>query len=204
MRDPANLAADFGPDALVQAYDAEDRASPKDWVAKTFDRFGRIDGLVNNAGRSLPSALVDLEDDEATIDTMWQVNVKGPLRLIRAAWPHLQAAGNGRVVNMSSLSGKRVLSPNLGYALSKYAVMGLTHSVREAGWDDGIRAAAICPSFVNTSMAHAVVGSGPNAVAGEAMTQPEDIAALVATLLALPNNAVVPELTVNWRYEAGY
>jgi methyl-accepting chemotaxis protein len=56
--------------------------------------------------------------------------VKGPMRVIRAAWPHLAAAGEGRVVNIASLSGKRVANENTGYAMSKFAVMALTQEVR--------------------------------------------------------------------------
>ncbi len=200
MRDPAALGERFGAAALVQAYDAEDRQAAKDWVNATLDRFGRIDALVNNAGIFAASAIDDPEEDEAAIDAMWRVNVKGPLRLMRAAWPALAAAGSGRIVNLASLSGKRVANANVGYALSKHAVMALTHSARLTGWEAGIRASAVCPGFVNTDMAHGVTQEVPS----ETMTQPEDIAALVATLIALPNSAAVPEVTVNWRYEGVY
>ena len=122
------------------------------------------------------------------------------MRLIRAAWPALAAAGSGRVVNIASLSGKRVPNENFGYALSKHAVIALTHAVRQTGWDAGIRAASICPGLTATDMTQGVTAKVP----AETMSQPEDIAALAATLLALPNNAAVPEVTVNWRYEGNY
>ena len=48
-----------------------------------------------------------------------------------------------RVVNIASLSGKRVKNANVGYAMSKFAVVALTHSVRRLGWDDGVRARLI-------------------------------------------------------------
>jgi NAD(P)-dependent dehydrogenase (short-subunit alcohol dehydrogenase family) len=126
---------------------------------------------------------------------MWAVNVKGPMRVIRAAWPHLIACGQGRVVNIASLSGKRVRNPNIGYAMSKYAVVALTHGVRREGWDHGIRATALCPGFVATDMT--ARATHPR----EQMSQPEDIAVLVGTLLTLPDHAVVAELLVNCRLE---
>jgi NADP-dependent 3-hydroxy acid dehydrogenase YdfG len=80
--------------------------------------------------------------------------------------------------------------------MSKFAVVALTHAVRRLGWDDGVRATAICPSFVATDMTADVEG-----VDRAEMIPPEDIAELVATVLSLPNNAAIAELLVNMRYE---
>jgi NADP-dependent 3-hydroxy acid dehydrogenase YdfG len=179
---------------LVARYDARQRDSAKAWVDATLERFGRIDALVNNAGIARLSTIEDESED--TLDEMWLVNVKGPLRLIRAALPHLKKSGVGRIVNMASLSGKRVKNANNGYAMTKFALVALTHSVRRLGWEHGIRATAICPSFVATDMTAHVT-----AVKRDEMIQPADLAELVATALALPNNAAVAELLVNCRLE---
>ena len=179
---------------LAAAFDARDRASATAWAEATAQRFGRIDALVNNAGISTPARIED--EDEAVLDALWEVNVKGPLRVIRAALPHLKRSGTGRVVTIASLSGKRVANDNVGYAMSKFAVVALTHGVRRLGWEHGIRACAICPSFVDTDMTAAVT-----ALPRSAMIQPGDLAELVATALALPNNAVVAEYLVNCRFE---
>jgi NADP-dependent 3-hydroxy acid dehydrogenase YdfG len=179
---------------LAVTFDARDRASCEAWVERTGRHFGRIDGLVNNAGIALNVGIED--DDEAAYDAMWEVNVKGPLRLIRLALPYLRKSGSGRIVNLSSLSGKRVKNLHAGYAMSKFAVIALTHAVRRLGWDDGVRATAICPSFVDTDMTAQVT-----VVPRGEMIQPADLAELVATALALPNNAVVAELLVNCRLE---
>lgn len=197
-RDRAKLDAALGDldrsRILTAAFDARDRAGCEAWVEQTAGHFGRIDGLVNNAGIALNVAIED--DDEAAYDAMWEVNVKGPLRLIRLALPHLKKSGSGRIVNVASLSGKRVKNAYAGYAMTKFALMALTHAARRVGWDDGVRATAICPSFVATDMT-ANVTALPRAE----MIQPADLAELVATALALPNNAVVAELLVNCRLE---
>jgi len=179
---------------LIARYEARQRDSAKAWVDATLERFGRIDALVNNAGIA-PESPVEEESEDA-LDDMWLVNVKAPLRVIRAALPHLKKSGVGRVVNIASLSGKRVKNDNAGYAMSKFALLALTHSVRRLGWQHGIRATAICPSFVATDMTADVEG-----VARSEMIQPDYIAQLVATVLSLPNNAAVAELLVNMRYE---
>jgi NAD(P)-dependent dehydrogenase (short-subunit alcohol dehydrogenase family) len=186
-------AAVTGPSVLAVRWSAEEPASAKAWVAATAERFGRIDAVVNNAAIS---KLFRLEDeDESILDQMWEVNVKGPLRVIRAALPHLRESGAGRVVNVSSLSGKRVKNEGAGYAMTKHAVVALTHSVRLIGWKHGIRATALCPGFVRTDMTEK--SNFPR----DEMTRPEDLAELVAALLALPNNASVAELLVNCRFE---
>jgi NAD(P)-dependent dehydrogenase (short-subunit alcohol dehydrogenase family) len=193
VRNPGSLA---GHDRLlVQRYDAESETDPGAWVAATLARFGRIDALVNAAGVSTPRTPLD-DPDETGLDAMWRVNVKGPLRLIRAALPQLRASGTGRVVNIASLSGKRVANANFGYSMSKFALIALTHTVRREGWDDGIRATALCPGFVATDMT-AYVADVPRAK----MTDPADLAVLAEMLLLLPNTATVGELLVNWRLE---
>ena len=164
-------------------------------MAGTAERFGRIDGLVNNAGIAKPPFTIE-DEDETVLDQMISVNVKGPLRLIRLAMPHLIASGAGRVVNVASLSGKRVKNPNVGYAMTKFALIALTHAVRRHGWDHGVRATAICPSFVRTDLTADVAVVTP-----QEMIQPEDLAELVETALSLPNNAVVAEMLVNCRLE---
>ncbi len=174
-------------------YDALDLDLAKAWVAGTVQRFGRIDGLVNNAGIARPYFTIE-DEDETNLDRMISVNVKGPLRLIRLTMPHLIESGSGRVINIASLSGKRVANSNLGYAMTKFALVALTHAVRRHGWDHGVRATAVCPGYVRTDLTAKVESVPP-----EEMIQPEDLAVLVETALSLPNNAVVAEMLVNCR-----
>ena len=74
--------------------------------------------------------------------------------------------------------------------------MGLCQSMRNEGWYKGIRVTAICPSWVNTEMAHAVTAVEP-----AAMTQPDDLASLSSTLLSLPEASVPFELAMNCSLE---
>ncbi|MHA1529044.1 MAG: SDR family NAD(P)-dependent oxidoreductase [Alphaproteobacteria bacterium] len=200
-RDPEALAAATAhlPIDCVHRFtwDAKDPALSQTWADSTVERYGRIDAVLANAGISLNAGLED--GDEAAYDEMWEVNFKGPLRLIRAVLPRLRSAGNGRVVIIASLSGKRLLSDSLGYGASKFATIALTHAVRRAGWDDGVRATAICPGLVDTDMVAAKI-----APEGEFKIEPQAIAASVAYLLSLPNNASVAELLVNSRLEASF
>ena len=176
-------------------YDAGDWQGQAAWVATAMERFGRIDVLINNAGMSSDMTLRDAS--EAALDEIWAVNCKAPLNMIQCALPHLEASGNGRVVNVASLSGKRVANDHVAYSMSKFAVLALTHGTRRVGWDKGVRATAICPSFVRTDMT-----AGTDKIAPENMIDPADLAELVATVIALPNTASISELLVNCRLEA--
>ena len=190
VRDPTLIPAPAG-GALVCHFDAHDAASEARWVEATVERFGRIDAVIANAGIMIPKNVI--EADDADLEALFQVNVRSPLRLVRAAWPWLTGSGRGRVVTIVSLSGKRVKTAQSGlYATSKFAANAMTHAIRQAGWEQGVRATAVCPGFVATDMAAAVTDR-----AAEDMTQPEDIARIVGLILDLPNTASIAEIPIN-------
>jgi len=198
VRDPARAAATFAhldpARTQLARFVAEDWAGQARWVEEAAARFGRLDVLVNNAGMTTRASIRDAT--EAQCDAIWAVNCKAPLRMIQLCLPHLEQSGSGRVVNIASLSGKRVRNDNVLYNMTKFAVLALTHNTRRLGWEAGVRAVAVCPSFVRTDMT-----SDVTAVTAGRMTDPADLAALVATVIALPNNAAVAELIVNCRLE---
>jgi len=199
-RNPETLVDTFGPETEVRhhfRYDATDRASFAPWVDGTLAAFGRIDGLINNAGASSRFSIE--QGDESDLDALWAVNVKGPLFMTRLCLPHLRRSGTGRILNVASLSGKRVRNENVAYNMTKHAVIALSHGCRRIGWDDGLRVTTLCPSFVRTDMTAAVTKVQP-----EEMIDAEDLAELAVTALHLPNTAAVPELLVNCRLEDQY
>ena len=102
-RNPGDFpAAEFEEAPFAHAWEATDAASSQEWVAATIDLFGRIDGVVLNAGVEIGGSLETGTEDE--FDTMFAVNFKGPLWLARACLPHLKASGaSGR---SSSRKGK--------------------------------------------------------------------------------------------------
>ena len=191
----AGLLTDAPGDRFLCArYDAADRATHGEWLAATLARFGRLDGLVNNAGTSNTFSIESGEEED--LDALWTINVKGPLFLTRACLPHLKAAGSGRVINVASLSGKRVRNENVAYNMTKHALMALTHGTRRIGWDHGVRATAVCPSFVATDLT-----DGVTKISREEMIHPDDFAEITALALALPNTAAMAEMLVNCRLE---
>jgi NADP-dependent 3-hydroxy acid dehydrogenase YdfG len=191
LRDPGRL--EQSERLMTHRYDAEEAESPISWVNATVARWGGVDAIVNAAGIN-PRVLVSGEGEDE-LEEMWRINVKGPLRVIRAALPHLAVCGHGRVVNLGSLSGRRVGS-NVGYAMTKFAVVALTHGLRREGRAAGIRATVVCPGYVATDMT-----LNDEEIPRHEMSQPGDIAQLVETVLMLPNNASVSELLVHCQFE---
>ena len=198
LRDPEALrGTELEVDQVVHhAYDARDPASAEAWVDAILSQWGEIDTLIHCAGILHRTPLLFSDGEEQQLDELWEVNVKGPWWLTRAAWPSLALSGQGRIQVLVSMSGKRVKGRMAGYPVSKFALMGLCQSMRNEGWDQGIRVTAICPSWVNTDMAGAVTAVEP-----AAMTQPDDLAALSSSLLLLPNASVPFELAMNCSLE---
>ena len=200
MRDPAKaLAALKLPAARrsTHAFDATDPAAGVALVAAAVERHGRLDALVNNAGVLKPFGFADA--DEAALDAMLTVNVKAPFRLIRAALPHLKAAGHGRIVNVASTDAKRYREgAPLGYAMSKHALLALSHAARFEAWQDGVRVTALSPGAIETDLISGLPGVTPPA----GRLKPETVAEMVALLLRLPDTATVAELVMNTRLEA--
>jgi len=198
LRNP-DAASRFAPRERIlgSAYDACDPDAAASWVAATLDRFGRVDALINNAAILHPFTLE--EGDEAALDAMWEVNVKAPLRLLRAALPHLRRAGEGRVISMASTDAKRVRpKAPLGYAMTKHALYAMTQAVRQEAHADGVRATAICPGAIDTSMIADLPGATPKAE----RLQPDTVAQMVLFILGLPNQANVAEFVANTRLES--
>lgn len=197
-RNPEDLAETtvaMAADRFLSArYDAEDKATHAIWTNETVERFGRIDGLVNNAGVLESVDLNDAEFNEEGLDRMWSINVKAPLSMTYLTLPHLRKSGAGRVVNLASLAGKAVYGSGVGYSMTKFAAVAMSHATRHAGWEDGVRCTALCPGYVATDMTSEVESTPV-----ENMTSAEDLAQMVLMLFRLSNTASVAELVVNCR-----
>ena len=179
---------------LFNRFDALDKSTHRDWIKQTIDKFGRIDCLINNAGIMEPVSVDDEHDNEDALDRMWATNVKAPLSLTRLSFPHLKKSGVGRVINVSSLAGKAVWGSSVGYSMTKFAAVALSHATRQGGWEDGIRCTALCPGYVATDLT-----KGVESISLDKMISAEDLAELVKTVVLLSNTASVAELVVNCR-----
>jgi len=139
-----------GGEALAVPTDLRVRAEVENLVQKTVDCFGRIDILVNNAGINPRGLFLDATDEEW--EQGWQINVMGVVRCCRAVLPIMQQQGSGNIINVGSGMGQVGRSNLSVYCASKAALHGLTQSIAEEVWEDGIIANVLIPGPVKTEL----------------------------------------------------
>ena len=140
---------DAGSEAVAFHCDVTDRASVAAAIRGTVEAFGRIDVLVNNAGRGGPTPLDDPSDERW--DAILATNLTGAFRVTREAAPVL--SDGGRVINMSSVTGRFGVAGLSAYSASKHGIIGLTRSLALELAPRQITVNAICPGWVETDMA---------------------------------------------------
>jgi 3-oxoacyl-[acyl-carrier protein] reductase len=130
----------------VAALDITEPGAGDQAVEACQERFGRLDVLVNNAGTSSVRSIEELSDEDWQLQ--WDVNVMAPMRLMRAAVPAMVHAGWGRVVNISSSSGKRPGQRNVAYSVGKAAELSLSRAYADAYAQHGVLVNAVTPGPV--------------------------------------------------------
>ena len=131
------LAAEIGQNASYVVGPLDDPQVPARLVAETMERFGRLDGLVNNAA-SMTRGNLD-NTDLATFDRVLAINLKAPFLLIQAALPHFRKQGVGRVLNIGSVNGYCGERNQLAYSISKGGMTTMTRNLADAHGPEGIR-----------------------------------------------------------------
>ncbi|MGZ4222674.1 MAG: SDR family NAD(P)-dependent oxidoreductase [Solirubrobacteraceae bacterium] len=144
-------------------------------VEALLGHFDRIDVLVNNAGTSSIRTLDQLTDEDW--QTQWELNVIGPMRLMRAAAPEMANRGWGRIVNVSSSSGKRPSSTNMAYSVAKAAELSLSRAFADLYAANGVLINAVAPGAVATDLWMAPGGMADQAAEAQAKTREEVLAA---------------------------
>ena len=181
---------------IVNSYNATDQRSSKNWVEKTVKTFKTIDTIIHCAGIFKRTGLIFKDNEVHDIDNLWKVNVMGPWILTKDAWNYLSMSNSARIIVLVSMSGKRSKGNLASYSMSKFALMSLCQTMRNEGFNKGIRVTAICPGWVDTDMAKEV-----NQFRKEDMTQPSAIADICSNLLVLPNSSVPFEIAINCQLE---
>lgn len=146
-------AGAMGVGAIAVCGDVSRKEDVDKLVQRTLSRFDHIDILVNNAGISKRSSVLD--SDEAVWKEVLDVNLYGTYLVTKSFLPAMLSRKSGRIINISSLSGKIGQAFNSAYCASKHGMIGFTRTVAlEMGWlgAQEITVNAICPGFVDTEM----------------------------------------------------
>jgi 3-oxoacyl-[acyl-carrier protein] reductase len=140
-----------GGEARGWSVDVADPRAIESLVEEVVAEFGGVDILINNAGISLP-ARIDAEDYEEGWSRTLEIDLTAHVRLVRAALPHLEASGGGRVVNISSTEGVGAQPFVSAYTAAKHGVIGLTRAMAVELGHRGITFNCVCPGPIQTGM----------------------------------------------------
>lgn len=188
QRTAGEIEAIGQPVLRVQA-DVADFARAQHVVTEIHERFGRIDFLLNNAGRPMPKGLLEITEDE--FDQTIAINLKSCFNYIRAVAPIMLRQGGGRIASMSSLNahsgGVTAALSRFSYAAAKAGILGMTRALaKELG--PTILINAICPGLIQTELAKnpVIIERGADiardGIALHRVGTPQDVAQLVVFL----------------------
>ncbi|MFG2409550.1 SDR family NAD(P)-dependent oxidoreductase [Streptomyces brevispora] len=192
LEETAALVREAGGEAIAVAGDIVSEQTSDTLTTQLIDVYGKVDGLVNNAGIAFSKPL--LEHTVEDFDKVIHINTLSCLVTAKRVVPEMVKAGGGSVVNVSSIGALAAL-PNIGiYCASKAAVLGLTRSLAMEYAPHNVRANILCPGLVDTQMAAEHQKSFPtpqdaiDALAGRQMlkryAQPQEIAEVIVFLIS--------------------
>ena len=188
------------PPILCRACDVTDRGNVAGLVAWAVEQLGPLDIVVHAAGINvLKRSMAEL--DPADFDRIMAVNCAGLYNVLHAVLPGMRQRGDGLIVSICSMSGKRAWPvAGAAYCASKFAAAALALAVGQEQRGHGVRITSIHPGEVNTP----ILEQRPVPVPAEQkarMVQPADIGQCIVALARLPRNVVVPELVIKPLYQ---
>ena len=148
-------ASEFPGEVIAIAGDVSKQEDVEKLVNKTIDTYGRIDVLVNNAGVLDNYLSADNMTDEVW-DRVFDINVTGPMRLIREVLKHMVKENKGNIINTASVGGLYGGRGGMAYVASKHALVGMTKHIGFMFQDKGIRCNAVAPGSIATEIGHKV------------------------------------------------
>jgi 3-oxoacyl-[acyl-carrier protein] reductase len=175
-RDEERLGAaadDLGAEWL--AGDVTDPACDERIIATAAEQLGGIDVLVNHAGTSRHTSLEELTDEDWR--EQHELHVMAPMRLMRLAAPRMAQAGWGRIVNVTSSSGKRPSGSNVAYSVAKAGQLSVSRAYADAYAPRGVLVNAVAPGPVGTELWLGDGGLADQAAQAKGVTRDEALAA---------------------------
>lgn len=148
-------ASEFPGEVIAIAGDVSKQEDVENLVNKTIDTYGRIDVLVNNAGVLDNYLSADNMTDEVW-DRVFDINVTGPMRLIREVLKHMLKENKGNIINTASVGGLYGGRGGMAYVASKHALVGMTKHIGFMFHDKGIRCNAVAPGSIATAIGNKV------------------------------------------------
>ena len=173
---------------LTQVCDVSDQKQVTAFAKTIHDAWGSVDLLVNNAGSFEPGKLI--EEPDGTLQRLLQTNVMSAYWLSRALLPDLRAAENALIVNICSIASMQAYPPGGSYAVSKFALRGLSTTLRDELKEEGIKVTAVFPGATRSARWEGVE------MPQHRLMLASDVAQSVVGLLSLSPQAVVEEILI--------
>lgn len=190
LQETADKIEEAGGKAEIVVTELTEEESIKNLVKTTYEKFNRLDILINNAGITHSAKL------EQTATEDWQrcidINARAPFILCRETLPLLKKSHTAHIINIASVVGVKGYPLQSAYTASKHALRGMTISLAEELKGSNIRVHLLCPGGVDTDM----VGSVRPDIPKKDLIKPEEIAELVIYLVTHKGNAVIDELHI--------
>ncbi|MDB5933709.1 MAG: short-chain dehydrogenase [Massilia sp.] len=186
----AAMLAAYGGRTHAIGFDVGDPAAAARAVEETVATFGRLDVLVNNAGTDVTLPIAELTPEQwlRVINT----NLNGPFLLAKHAAAHMRRAGAGHIVNVTSTAAKRAWPNASAYHASKWGLLGLSHALHAELRPYGIKVTAVVAGGMRTPF---LLDRFPDIDAGT-LQDPLTVASAIRSVLLLPQESVVAEITV--------
>jgi hypothetical protein len=200
LRSVADRIESDGGEALVVPTDVTDEEQVDELVDRTHEAFGSLDILVNNAGVMLLERVEDA--DVENFRQMVEVNLLGLMDVTHTALPYMREQGEGHVVNLSSVAGRKAYAGSSGYNASKFGVNGFSEALREeVTGEDDVRVTLIEPGFVDTELPEHIPSDDQQEMARQMLEevdvlQPEDVARSILYAVSQPTHVDVNELLI--------
>jgi NADP-dependent 3-hydroxy acid dehydrogenase YdfG len=194
----AERIADEGGTAIAVPTDVADERQARVFVEQTYERLGRLDALVNNAGVMLLGAVTGADTEEWR--RMVDANLFGVLYCSHAALPLMQQQGSGHIVNVSSVAGRIASAGSAVYNMTKWGVNGFSEGLRQEALHANIRVTVVEPGAVETELighnSDAVQAMAAKLFEGVQALQATDIADAILYALGQPENVAINEILI--------
>jgi len=175
--------------ALAIYCDVSKEEDVKHMARRVVEELGAVDILVNSAGIAIRSHVVDMKVEDW--DSTMAVNLRGPFLCAQAVLPYMMKQCSGKIINISSDSGKKGWATGSAYCASKFGLLGLTEALaKEVADEYGINVNAICPGLVDTQMARSAMAEAGTEPDWSKVTRPDDIANVAVFLASDESSAM--------------
>lgn len=174
LHEVADNIRSVGGTCIVHRCDVTKRNEAEALVHQTVKQSGRLDVLVNNAGRGHFASVEDTTDE--MLHSMFDVNVFSLWYTSRPALQYMRQRGSGHIINISSMAGKLGYPYNSAYVAAKHACVGFTLALRQELLETGIHATVVCPASVATDWATTTEGGSMRSLFSESGSRIKRIA----------------------------